>query len=168
MNIFSYLIFLSLHIFSAIFWIGGMLAYIFVFRPVLKNQSYANIKTNLFYELALQFRKVAYYLFAVSFLSGSAILYGRGYRPMDVLSLFQEPFSVIKLKILLFSILILSSIFHDFFLGPLTQKLVHENPRLWESYRSKAAFFGRMNLILSILIAVLGILFSRGQNSFSL
>ncbi|WP_243394790.1 hypothetical protein [Leptospira adleri] len=165
MSLISYFIFLFFHIFAAVFWIGGMLSYVFVFRPVLKNPNYKNIKIDLFYELALQFRKIAYYIFAVSFVSGSAILYWKGYRPTDFLFLFQNPFSVIAFKIFLFCILIVSSVFHDFFLGPLTQRLIHESPALWERYRRKAAFFGRINLLLSILIAVLGILFSRGQNS---
>ncbi|MBM9502073.1 hypothetical protein JWG44_17590 [Leptospira sp. 201903071] len=166
MDFYSYLVFLFFHIFAAIFWIGGMLSYVFVFRPVLKNPDYTNIKLDLFYELALQFRKIAYYLFTVSFASGSAILYWKGYRPTDIEFLFQNPFSVIACKIFLFCVLVFSSVFHDFFLGPLTQSLIHENPTLWEKYRRKAAFFGRVNLLLSILIAILGILFSRGQNSF--
>ncbi|TGL80282.1 copper resistance protein CopD [Leptospira yasudae] len=160
-----YLVFLFFHISAAIFWIGGMLSFVFIFRPVLKNPDYGSVKTNLFYELALQFRKVAYYLFAVSLVSGSGILFWRGYRLTDLSFLFRNPLSVLSLKMILFCVLVISSVFHDFFLGPLTQRLIHENPILWEKYRRQAAFFGRINLLLSILIAILGMLFSRGQNS---
>ncbi|RHX93265.1 copper resistance protein CopD [Leptospira yasudae] len=166
MSLSVYFILLFFHISAAIFWIGGMLSFVFLFRPVLKKPDYVSVKINLFYEFALQFRKVAYYLFSVSFLSGAGILFWKGYRLTDLSFLFQNPLSIISLKIFLFCILVISSVFHDFFLGPLTQRLIHEDPVLWEKYRRQAAFFGRINLLISVLIAVLGILFSRGVNSF--
>lgn len=160
----SYFIFLIFHIFAGMFWVGGMLFYVLVLISVIRDKEFQNIKLRLLEKTALQFRKVSYYTFLILLLSGIGLLFSKGYLRLTdnfLEIIFSVPL-IFRVKILLFLMLLFSSIYHDFFSGPLAFKYSESNSVLFEKFRKRSARFGRINLLISVLIALLGILGSRG------
>jgi|JI10StandDraft_1071094.scaffolds.fasta_scaffold47966_4 hypothetical protein len=159
-----YLVSLIFHIFAAMFWVGGMLFYVLVLIVIIRDPEFKNVKLKLLEKTALQFRRVSYFTFSLLFLSGVGALSSKGkilFSNNILETLLSIPI-LFKLKIGLFLLLLLSSIYHDFFSGPAAFVHAENNPVLFEKFRKRSAFFGRLNLAISISIAVLGILGSRG------
>lgn len=165
---FSYFIFLILHIFSAMIWIGGMIFYVIVVMPVIRNPEFKNQKLKLLQLTALQFRNISYFIFLIFVLSGTGLLHEKGFFHFESgRGLWTSNIGLMFIiKIGLFTVLFLSSLYHDFVTGPKTFVYLTTDPSRHESYRKTSAFFGRFNLLLSVTIAIFGILVSRGFSIF--
>ncbi|TGM55417.1 hypothetical protein EHQ91_10870 [Leptospira biflexa] len=164
----TYLIYLLFHILSAMIWVGGMIFYVIVVMPVIRNPKLHDQKLTLLQLTALQFRKISYYLFLIFLVSGFGILYAKGYLiEGQLVSFFTSNIGYMFLtKIFLFLVLFLSSLYHDFVSGPKTFLYLDQDSVQYERYRKRSGFFGRFNLLLSVSIAILGILVSRGHSLF--
>lgn len=161
-----YYLLLILHIFSAMVWVGGMIFYVIVVMPVIRNPELKDQKLRLLQLTALQFRNISYFIFLVFLISGIGLLYNKGYFESNG-ALFSTNIGFMFLsKIGLFTILFLSSLYHDFVTGPKTFLYLTTDPVQYERYRKTSAFFGRFNLLVSVSIAILGILVSRGFSLF--
>ncbi|TGL65132.1 hypothetical protein [Leptospira jelokensis] len=163
-----YLICLVFHILSAMIWVGGMIFYVIVVMPVIRNPSLKDQKLTLLQLTALQFRSISYILFFLLITSGFGMLFTKGYLLDGQLRLF---FSsnigyMFILKIGFFLILFLSSLYHDFVSGPKTFVYAERDTVQYERYRKRSGFFGRFNLLLSLGITIFGILVSRGISIF--
>ncbi len=159
-----YFVALLFHFFAAAFWVGGMLFFVLIFRPVYKDKELSDVKTLLLLKIALQFRKLSYYVFIILICSGLSIAYLKGY--FEVYSQFSywvsAHGSIFLAKMILFILLLLSSILHDFLIGPTAFKDMEQGVRSDSRSRKYASIFGRINLLVSLLIAVLGLAYSRG------
>ncbi|PNV75646.1 copper resistance protein CopD [Leptospira inadai serovar Lyme] len=159
-----YFFFLLIHFFAAVFWVGGMLFFVFVFGPVYRDPEFLSIKSRLLFKIAIQFRRISYYIFIILLSSGIVVAYFKGY----FLSYYQLSYwmsshgRILILKMTLFLLLVINSIIHDFFIGPIAFKEMQLNSELWLKSRKYASFFGRSNLFISLLIAILGLAYSRG------
>ncbi|TGM50148.1 hypothetical protein [Leptospira biflexa] len=164
----TYLIYLLFHILSAMIWVGGMIFYVIVVMPVIRNPKLRDQKITLLQLTALQFRKISYSLFLIFLVSGFGILYAKGYLiDGQLVSFFTSNIGYMFLtKIFLFLVLFLSSLYHDFVSGPKTFLYLDQDSVQYERYRKRSGFFGRFNLLLSVSIAILGILVSRGHSLF--
>ncbi len=162
--LFAYFLSLTFHIFAAMFWIGGMLFYVAVFFSVFRSPEFANHKTQLLFKTALRFREISYYIFAILVVSGTINLFFKGYASYytKISTWFSPGNSVLTTKLILFLVLFVSSLVHDFITGPKAMKAVDIDPIAYDKYRKQASFFGRFNMLLSIVIAILGIMVSRG------
>ncbi len=159
-----YLISLIFHIFAAMFWVGGILLYAVIIISVIRDPEFKDVKLRLLEKTALRFRKVSYFIFGVLLFSGTLLVISKGYLQISA-NLENMTFaipSMFQLKIFLFVFLVCSSLYHDFFSGPSAFAYVETNPELFEKFRKRSALFGKVNLLISILIAILGILGSRG------
>lgn len=164
----SYLFTLLVHVFAAMFWVGGIIFYVLVIISVIRDPDLKNVKLKLLEKTALQFRKVSYVIFLMLTISGTFLLYTKGFLHLTHNiheSIFSIP-PVFLLKILLFLVLLFSSLYHDFFSGPATFTYAESDPIQFEKFRKRSALFGRVNLLLSVTIAILGVLGSRGVMSF--
>jgi putative copper export protein len=150
------------------FWVGGMLFYVLVLISIIRDPEFKNIKLRLLEKTAVQFRKVSYYVFIILLLSGSILLYSKGMMRLsyNIYEMMRSISILFQLKISLFLLLLASSVYHDFFTGPKTIEYAESNPTLFEKFRKRSALFGKLNLLLSVGIAVLGILGSRGISYF--
>ncbi|GBF38848.1 copper resistance protein D [Leptospira johnsonii] len=159
-----YFIALLFHFFAAAFWVGGMLFFVLIFRPVYKDKELSDVKTLLLLKIALQFRKLSYYVFIILFVSGISIAYLKGY--FEVYSQFHYWVSphgrIFLIKMILFFLLLFSSILHDFLIGPNAFKEMQNGVRSDSRSRKYASIFGRVNLLISLMIAVMGLAYSRG------
>lgn len=147
-------------------WVGGMIFYVIVVMPVIRNPELKDQKLRLLQLTALQFRNISYYVFSVFIVSGIALLYNKGYFYSNGTLLTTNIGYMFIAKIGLFIILFLSSLYHDFVTGPKTFIYLKTDPVQYERYRKTSAFFGRFNLIISLSITILGILASRGYSLF--
>ncbi|WP_040507138.1 hypothetical protein [Leptospira wolbachii] len=161
-----YFLLLIFHIFSAMIWVGGMIFYVIVVIPVIRNPELKDQKLRLLQLTALQFRNISYFVFLVFVISGIGLLYNKGYFESNGALLTTNIGYMFLAKIGLFTILFLSSLYHDFVTGPKTFIYLESDPIQYERYRKTSAFFGRFNLLVSVSIALLGILASRGFSLF--
>ncbi|TGL86242.1 hypothetical protein EHQ68_12985 [Leptospira congkakensis] len=163
-----YFTLLIFHIFSAMIWVGGMIFYVIVVIPVIRNPELKDQKLRLLQLTATQFRNISYYIFFVFIVSGFGLLFEKGYFQFG----FHWDFWASNIglmfitKISLFTILFLSSLYHDFVTGPKTFSYLTTDPVRFERYRKTSSFFGRFNLLISVTIAIFGILVSRGFSIF--
>lgn len=159
-----YFLALLFHFFAATFWVGGMLFFVLIFRPVYKDKELSDVKTLLLLKIALQFRKISYYVFIILICSGVGIAYIKGYFDMySQVSYWISPHGrIFLIKMILFLLLLFSSVLHDFLIGPIAFKEMQNGVRSDSSSRKYASIFGRINLLISLLIAVLGLAYSRG------
>ncbi|MCW7495917.1 hypothetical protein EHQ96_08645 [Leptospira levettii] len=164
----TYFICLTLHILSAMVWVGGMIFYVIVVMPVIRNQKLKDQKLTLLQLTAIQFRKISYTLFFILITSGFGILFSKGLlREDNLFTFFTSSIGfMFSLKIGLFGFLFVSSVYHDFVSGPKTFLYLESDPVQYERYRRMSGLFGRFNLLLSLFIAFLGILVSRGVSFF--
>ncbi|MCW7505341.1 hypothetical protein [Leptospira paudalimensis] len=164
----AYLIFLMFHILSAMVWVGGMIFYVIVVMPVIRNQKLKEQKLTLLQLTALQFRNISYILFFILITTGFGILFSKGLlREDNLFTFFTSSIGfMFSLKIGMFGILFISSVYHDFVSGPKTFFYLESDPVQYERYRRMSGFFGRFNLFLSLFIAISGILVSRGVSFF--
>ncbi|MCZ8157626.1 MAG: hypothetical protein O9264_16010 [Leptospira sp.] len=163
-----YLFSTVIHIFSAMFWIGGVIVYALVIIAIIRDPEFKDIKLRLLQKTALQFRRLSYPVYLLLFISGVYLTASKGLL-YDLLNFQFGSSSMTKmvvLKVSLFLILVLSSIYHDFFTGPRTFRYAETNPRMFEKNRKLSAFFGKLNLLISVFIGVMGILISRGVSIF--
>ncbi|WP_245915537.1 copper resistance protein CopD [Leptospira johnsonii] len=141
-----------------------MLFFVLIFRPVYKDKELSDVKTLLLLKIALQFRKLSYYVFIILFVSGISIAYLKGY--FEVYSQFHYWVSphgrIFLIKMILFFLLLFSSILHDFLIGPNAFKEMQNGVRSDSRSRKYASIFGRVNLLISLMIAVMGLAYSRG------
>lgn len=165
---FLYFILLILHVLSAMIWVGGMIFYVIVFIPVIRNPELKDQKLRLLQLTAIQFRNISYFIFAIFIFSGTGILYSKGFFQNGInweLWASNIGFMFIA-KIGLFTVLFLSSLYHDFVTGPKTFTYLTTDPVRFERYRKTSSFFGRFNLLVSLTIAIFGIFVSRGFSIF--
>lgn len=165
---FLYFLFLIFHILSAMVWVGGMIFYVIVLIPVIRNPELKDQKLRLLQLTAIQFRNISYYIFSIFILSGTGILYLKGFFQNGInWELWASNIGFMFMaKIGLFTVLFLSSLYHDFVTGPKTFTYLITDPVRFERYRKTSSFFGRFNLLVSVTIAIFGIFVSRGFSIF--
>jgi hypothetical protein len=147
-----------------------MIFYVLVLFPVIRNPDLKDQKLKILQLTGLQFRSVSYILFFIFLLSGLGILSEKGFFSQNSNSnLWFSNLGLMAIsKIVLFVILVISSLVHDFVTGPKAFLHAETNQNMYERNRKISSFFGRVNLLLSVLIALLGILLSRSISLFFL
>ncbi len=156
-----------LHVLGASLWLGGMLFLVLVMLPVTRQGEWRQMAASLVRRTGIRFRDVSWVAFAFLLLSGIFNLAYRGYTWADLFSgrLWQGGFGhTLAWKLSLFAAVLLTSALHDFVVGPRATRLWQEEPggssaRTW---RRAAAWMGRLNLLLGVLIVFLAVAMVRG------
>lgn len=155
-----------LHLVFVAFWLGGMLFTVAVLVPATRNK----LKTQrglLFSELGTRFSRISWVLFPLLFITGITALLGRGFT-LDVL--FSSQFwssgygTTLKIKLILFGLVLIISGIHDFWLGPKASELMKHHVESSQTYRFRKAssWIGRLNLIAGLIILYFAITLVRG------
>lgn len=152
-----YLISVFLHLTVAAFWIGGMLFLPLVLLPGLKNHP---DRIGLLYKTGLAFRFYGWLAMALLVMTGLLNFVFRGLPFTWAFFLGSEYGTLLRYKLTLFLIMLLISGLHDFFFG---RKALEEMQR-GDNRQLKvlARWSGRINLLLSLAIAFIGVVLSRG------
>lgn len=149
---------LFLHIVSAIFWVGGMLFLVLVVAPYLMTLTDPAEKSKIFQVVGKQYRFWGWIAIVTLLVTGPIVLYtlygvsiGDVFSPALHVTTFGRTLSI---KLAFVTLIVLSSLFHDFWLGPKART----SPKLsrW------ARIFGRSNLILALIIVLLAVILRTG------
>ena len=162
-----YLIAVSLHILAACVWIGGMVFLGAVLLPVLRQPDYRGVALPLIRTTSIRFRWVGWATLLTLGITGCANLAFRGYgwRQVRDGALWQGWFGhVLTLKLLLVLLMVLISAWHDLGASRQTMTMARDDagPTELRRFRRRAAWVGRVVLLLSVAIVVLGVALVRG------
>ncbi len=158
---------LVFHVVAAATWIGGMLFMVFVLVPGLRRLEDSRIRVQLIREVGVRFRLVGWICMGTLLVTGFLNLAGRGIgRAVLVQPAFwQSGYGrMLAWKLAVFAAILALSAIHDWNIGPrasAAQRLQPGSPEA-NRLRALATGFGRLNVLLSIAMLVLGILLSRG------
>lgn len=150
------------HILFIAFWLGGMLFTAAVLVPATRGKL-SDIRGLLFTELGTRFSRLSWILFPLILITGILALFGKGYRTEMLLTSefwFSTPYgSRLMSKLGLFSLVMILSGIHDFWLGPKAADLMERNPddRTTKNFRKATSWIGRINLILALFILFLAV-----------
>lgn len=169
-----YVLSVWLHIVAAGIWIGSMVFLGAAVAPVVRRPGREEIAPRLLEEIGLRYRAVGWLSLALLVLTGVLNLGFRGYGWNSLLdgSLWQGPFGrTLLVKLLLVVLMTAITLWHDVWVGPRATALLRapdSNPgpeahrRERERLRKLAAGIGWAMLLLSLAIALLGVLLARG------
>ncbi|MEO0223565.1 MAG: hypothetical protein ABIL76_00540 [candidate division WOR-3 bacterium] len=135
-----YLISVFIHIICACIWLGGMFSLIIFFIPLRKEHYFLDMIN----KVGNQFKFVGWIILPLLLLTG---IFNSIYRGFYILT---------WLKIFLFSIIVIISAIHDFYIGP---KAVRQGDKRLIRY---SRIIGRINFILAIIMVLLGVFIVRG------
>lgn len=152
-----YYISIFLHIILAAFWIGGMLFLPLVVLPGLRQHP---DRTAILYQTGVKFRFYGWIVLLLLLITGLGNWYFRGL-PFEFSFLFKSEYgTLLGYKLLLFSCVLIISAVHDFYIG---EKAIGQ---MQNSSKSRlkviARWSGRINLLLALCIAFIGVVLSRG------
>ena len=162
-----YLLSVWLHLVAVIVWLGGMLFLVLVLIPAIRRPEYREIFSPLIHRVGVRYRWIGWIALAVLVLSGITNLAYRGFGWADLWSgrLWQGPFGrTLGIKLLLVAIVFALSALHDFLVGPRATALGRADPSSPEAlrWRRRAAWIGRINMLLALIIVALGVALVRG------
>jgi uncharacterized membrane protein len=149
---------LFLHILSAIFWIGGMLFLTAVIAPFLSTIKDPQEKSKIYQWVGARLRLFGWIAIILLLATGPTILYLLYNVPPQ--EIFRAPFHLsppgraLGFKLLFVIIIVISSLVHDFWLGPKARS----SPRF--SFYAKV--FGRGNLIIALIIVIFAVILRSG------
>lgn len=159
------------HVFSAIIWIGGAIFLALVMVPVARGMEPPAMGLIFLRKAALRFRGIAWVLLTLLVVSGAAALESRGIgfdRFTEDGFWSTEIGTALLVKIILVGILLVISGYHDFILGPrlaeAMQQIPHgeQPPASLIGARKRLIMLARLNLLIAISVAALGLMLVRG------
>lgn len=167
MSLKLYALSVSLHVLAAMVWIGGMLFLTLVLMPGLRSLQDAALRSRLIQLVGVRFRLVGWICLIALLFTGFTNLLARGI-PLSLLS--DSAFwgggygRTLLWKVAVFSAILLLSATHDWYIGPRAGIAARARPGSAEAQRLRwfATWFGRVNLVLSIVMLVLGVMLARG------
>ena len=154
-----YLISVYMHILCASLWAGGMLFLVLVLLPAIKNHPERRM---LLFNVGIKFRLAGWIALIILLATG---LFNMHYRGIGFASLNDSSYNRLFLyKLLLFSIVVIISIYHDFYIGPKSIKMMEQTEQGSDTKRfvKTARIIGELNLLLALIAVALGILIVRG------
>lgn len=162
-----YILVVSLHILAACVWIGGMVFLAAAVLPVLRRPAYQAVAIPLIHATAVRFRWIGWGTLGLLIGTGIADLIFRGYGWEQLRSgaLRQSSFGhVLGIKLVLVAAILIVSAWHDIFVGPQFTRAGQEDPHSPHTRRLRrlASWVGRVILILSVVVVVLGVMLVRG------
>lgn len=157
-----------IHLLAAVVWIGGMTFLVLVLMPVVRRPELRDSRPELVRLTGARFRWIGWGCLAVLVATGLLRLSQLGFGIQDFLdgSAFRGRFGlVLAHKLALVATILLLSAAHDFWLGPRASGLARSRPDSPEAARARrlAAWIGRANLALALLVTLLGVLLIRGS-----
>jgi putative copper export protein len=152
-----YYISIFLHTVLAAFWIGGMLFLPLVLLPAIKNHP---DRIALLYKTGISFRYFGWVALTGLFCTGWLNMYFRGI-PFSWAFFSESSYGhLVVYKLLIFTVILSISAAHDFAFGKkaLDDMVNSDNSRL----RNLARWSGRLNVLLALAMALLGLMLARG------
>lgn len=128
----GYWISVTLHVFAALAWLGGLFFFGLVGAPVLRQVTPLEVRQSLFHQLGMHARAVGWVSIAILLLTGPINLWYRGYGRWDGV-LNSRAFWVTSVGVALAAKLacvvamLVTSAWHDFKVGPAAGRVVADS-----------------------------------------
>ena len=143
-----------LHIIGVSFWIGGMLFLPLVLLPGIKNHP---DRSNVLMATGLKFRFYGYIILALLIITGFANMYLRGIDVSWKFLVISRYGKLVILKIILFLLIIAVSAIHD-----VQARKRLQSVEATKRFKIVAQWSGRILLLISLVMAFIGVILSRG------
>lgn len=161
-----YLLSVLLHVLAAITWVGGMIFLIVVLVPILRDPALQDRARTIIQISGQRFKRVGWAALMVLLVTGITNVIFRGIAPAFVTEDFwQSPLGTLfACKLVLVVLVLTLSAIHDFWIGPKAGLAWKQDPTSAGTYRLRytAAWIGRVNFLLSLLIVAIGVMLFRG------
>lgn len=155
----------TLHVFAALLWLGGMFFFALVAAPVLRKVDPPELRQALFRRLGEQFRAVGWVAITVLVVTGTLNLWFRGSLRWEVLSsggFWSEPYGrALAWKLGAVAAMLVLQAVHDFVVGPRASRLPAGTPEALR-HRKLAAWMGRVSALLGIVVVIAAVRLARG------
>jgi uncharacterized membrane protein len=160
-----YIASVTLHVLAALLCLGGMFFLAAVGAPVLRKVEPPELRSDLFRQLGVQFRRVGWIAIAVLLATGVLNLHFRNMVSWAVLGsagFWSSPFGrAFAWKLGCVVVMLVVQGIHDFVLGPAAALERAGTPRA-VSLRRSAAWLARVNALVGIILVVAAVRLARG------
>ena len=153
----TYVISVFLHVVFAAFWIGGILFIPLVLLPSIRTSTE---RVFLLHKTGIKFRFYGWIALTGLLITGIYNMLAKGL-PFNWEFLTASSYGrLLGIKLLAFAVMLIISAIHDFYIGnkAIEQMQKNDNGKL----KLIARWSGRINLLLALTIALLGVALSRG------
>jgi uncharacterized membrane protein len=161
-----YYVNVSLHVLSAITWVGGMLFLGAVGAPVLRAIEPPSLRQEIFRSLGVRFRGIGWAAIALLVATGVFNLSYRGWLHWDGVlgsAAFWRTVTghALAVKLVMVTVMIVVSAAHDFWLGPAAVQ-VEPGTSAAMRLRRRAALIARVNALLGVIVVIAAVVLTRG------
>lgn len=160
-----YFLSVTLHVLSALLWLGGLFFLAVVGAPVLRRVEPADLRARLFQGIGERFRRIGWIAIAMLVVTGFGNLHFRGLLRMEALgdpAFWTHPYGrTLGWKLGLVTSMVGLAAVHDFILGPRASRLDPGSPQAFRT-RQRAVWLARVNTFLGILLIVVSVRLARG------
>ena len=154
----------TLHVFAAIFWLGGIFFLAAVGAPVVRAVEPLALRAQLFRTLGRRFRRLAWAAIVVLLVTGVANLGLRGllWPALTDGAFWHTAYGhALAAKLACVLLMIVLSVVHDFVVGPMASRVQQGTPEARRLALS-SAWVARVNVVLGILLVVVAVRLARG------
>jgi putative copper resistance protein D len=163
---FLYWVAVTVHVISAMLWLGGMLFLAAVGAPVLRAVEPPVLRQGLFRELRVRFRTIGWAAIGLLVATGVLSLHYRGWLHWD--GVLAEPAfwgaaagRALGWKLGAVAVMVAGSAAHDFVLGPAASRAPAGSPEALR-LRRWAALLARANAIVGLVVVAAAVRLARG------
>ena len=165
MTLSLYFVNVTIHVFAALLWLGGMFFLAVVGAPVLRRVEPAELRAELFRRLGVQFRTTGWIAIAILLVTGFANLHFRGMLSADVLfaaDYWGTPYGrALAWKLGAVTAMLIVQAVHDFLVGPAASQLQPGSAAMLAA-RRRAALLARLSAVLGIIVVIAAVRLARG------
>ncbi len=154
-----------IHILCAMLWVGGMLFMTLMLIPALRSLKNPELMRSLMQSVGKLYHRWGWGSLIVLFITGLGLLHLRGISHSQLASpaFWQSPFGItLGWKLSFFVSVVIFSIIHDVS-AIKAAKRENPTPEQRSKDRKVASWLGRITLLFSLAIVVLGIMLVRGN-----
>lgn len=160
-----YFINVTVHVFAALLWLGGMFFLAVVGAPVLRSVEPPELRALLFRRLGEQFRIVGWISIAILLITGTLNLWFRGMLSLEVLG-SGEYWSTrygrsLAWKLGAVTAMLIVQAIHDFIVGPAASRVAPGTPQALAA-RKRAALLARLSAVFGIIVVIAAVRLARG------
>lgn len=160
-----YFLNVTLHVFAALLWLGGMFFLAVVGAPVLRSVEPPELRALLFRRLGEQFRLIGWICIVTLLITGTLNLWFRGMLSLEVLGSTEywgtRYGQSLAWKLAAVVAMLIVQAVHDFIVGPAASRLTPGSPEALRT-RRRAALLARLSAIFGIVVVIAAVRLARG------
>lgn len=163
-----YIVSTTIHIIAATVWVGSLIFMSLILVPALRSMKDPALMSRMIQGVGRRYKWIGWISLIVLLITGYLNLHFRGITMtmMSMSTFWDSSFGkTLAAKLILFAIIILLSLVHDFIAGPKLRALYSAGEGLARQshyFRNLASWLGRLILIISLVIVVLAVMLVRG------